>query len=54
MASLPWQAFLVPSVPYKALMVFGAYSLALIEFVGPINFLHFLIASGETSSIPTA
>lgn len=52
--SLPWTAFLVPSSPYLALIELGAYSLAFNEFVGPIKFLHFLIASGATSSIPTA
>lgn len=53
-ASLPWQAFLVPSVPYNALRLSGAYYLALRELVGPINFLHLLTASGDMSYIPTA
>jgi len=35
-------------------MVPGAYFLALSELVGPIAFLHLLIASGATSSRPTA
>ncbi len=52
-ASLPWQAFWVPSVPYNALKLWGAYYLAVREFVGPINFLHLLTASGAISYIPT-
>lgn len=52
--SLPWTAFLVPSYPYFPLIEFGASSLAFNELVGPIKFLHFLMASGATSSIPTA
>jgi hypothetical protein len=44
-ASLPCTAFLVPSYPYLPLIELGAYYLALREFVGPIKFLHFFIAS---------
>lgn len=52
--SLPWTAFFVPSYPYLALIELGASYLALRELVGPIKFLHFLIASWATNSIPTA
>lgn len=52
--SLPCTAFLVPSYPYLARIEFGAYYLAFKELVGPINVLHFLIASGANNSIPTA
>lgn len=52
--SLPCTAFLVPSYPYFPLIELGAYYLAFNEFVGPMKVLHFLIASGATSSIPTA
>lgn len=52
-ASLPWQAFWVPSIPYNALNEFGAFYLAVKEFVGPIRSLHLLIASEATSYIPT-
>lgn len=53
-ASEPWHAFLVPSVPNLALKLSGASYLALFEFVGPISFLHLVMASGAISSIPTA
>lgn len=52
--SAPWQAFWVPSVPYNALRLYGAYYRAFSEFVGPISFLHLEMASGAISSIPTA
>ena len=35
--SLPWTAFLVPSVPNKPLIEFGASALAFYVLVGPIN-----------------
>lgn len=50
--SLPWHAFLVPSVPNKALSDFGASAFAVWVFVGPMNCLHFLIAPSAISSIP--
>ena len=43
-ASLPWHAFFVPSSPYRARKDPGASSRALFELVGPMNFLHLLIA----------
>ena len=43
---------MVPSYPYRALKDLGAYYLALFELVGPINFLHLVIALGAMSSIP--
>jgi hypothetical protein len=50
--SLPCTAFLVPSVPYRALIDLGAYFLALSELVGPINSLQALIPFLFISSIP--
>lgn len=52
--SLPWQAFLVPSVPNKALILPGAYFFAFSELVGPITFLHLLTASAAINYRPTA
>jgi len=51
--SLPWTAFLVPSVPNIALRELGASYLAYAEFVGPINCLHPFIAPVLANSIPT-
>jgi hypothetical protein len=50
--SLPWIAFLVPSVPNIPLNDLGALYLAYSELVGPIRPLHFSIAFSATSSIP--
>lgn len=52
-ASLPWHAFLVPSIPYNALILCGAFYFATNELVGPINYLHFAIAFSATNYIPT-
>jgi len=49
----PWQAFLVPSVPNKALILEGDSDLAFIVLVGPNKLLHLLIASSQISSNPT-
>ena len=51
--SEPWQAFLVPSVPKRALNELGASYLALRVLVGPIRFLHLVTASSATNSNPT-
>jgi hypothetical protein len=50
--SLPWTAFLVPSVPNTDLRDEGTLCLATIELVGPISYLHFSIAFSETISMP--
>lgn len=50
--SLPWTAFLVPSVPKTALRDYGFSALAVSEFVGPMKSLHPAIAPLEASSIP--
>ena len=52
--SLPWHAFLVPSVPKLALILYGAYFFAFSLLVGPRVFRQRLIASGAMSSSPTA
>lgn len=52
-ASLPWQAFLTPSVPNNALKLLGASTLATWQLVGPISYLHFLMQSSAINSIPT-
>jgi len=51
--SAPWVAFLVPSVPNKALRDAGASYCAFYVFVGPIRFLHFWIAWAPVRLIPT-
>ena len=51
--SLPWHAFLGPASPYRALMLLGASTLALLGSVGPINFLHYVITSFPHNSIAT-
>ena len=44
----------MPSVPNCARIELGASFLAFYELVGPMNFLHLLMASGAMSSRPTA
>jgi len=51
--SLPCTAFFCPSVPKYARIDYGASSLALCEFVGPMTALHSLTALSFTNSIPT-
>lgn len=50
--SLPWTAFLVPSVPNIALNEEGTFCLATRVLVGPMTYLHFSIAFSETISMP--
>lgn len=50
--SLPWTAFLVPSVPNIDLIDDGAFCLATCVFVGPMTYLHLSIAFSETISKP--
>lgn len=42
----------MPSSPYNALRDFGASSRALAELVGPMNFLHLVMAPWAINSIP--
>lgn len=53
-ASLPWQAFLVPSVPNFARKELGDSYFAFRELVGPMSLRHRVMASGAISSMPTA
>lgn len=50
--SLPCTAFLVLSVPNKALIEYGEFYYATRVLVGPIKDLHFSTAFSATSSIP--
>ena len=51
--SLPWTAFLVPSVPKTALNELGASLFATSELVGPMNYLQPEMAPLLMSSMPT-